>query len=132
PASLPPAPARGARLRPAEAGRAGGPAGAPPRSGRAAEGAATPFALVVPVRVGGTVAATLELLRSHGDFGPGDRRIVRLAAAELSLALRAFGGPARPGAAQALAEQLEVAGDALVAGGDETRTADHVVRLVVE
>src|SRR5438034_5582618 len=37
---------------------------------RVAERAGTPFALVVPVRVGGTVAATLELLRSHGDLGP--------------------------------------------------------------
>src|SRR5689334_9734471 len=99
---------------------------------RVAERAGTPYALVVPVRVGGAVAATLELLRSHGEFGPGDRRIVRLAASELALAVRAFAVLARAGAAPGLAEQLEVAGDALAAGADEERAAEHVVRVVVE
>src|SRR4051794_1209597 len=78
------------------------------------------FALVLPIRLDGAVVATLELLRSHDDFDEGDRRLARLGASELALALRAFRAPA-PVAGEALADRLEVAGDALAAGADEAR-----------
>ena len=99
---------------------------------RAAERAGAGSVLVVPVRAGGEVVATVELLRGRSAFREGERQAAEIAAAQIALVLRAFGLLERPEARGADAVGLELAGDALVAGSDGTRTPDEVARLAVE
>ncbi len=94
---------------------------------RAATRAQAEHVLLVPARRLGA----LELMRSGGPFTAGEHALARLAAVQLTLALRAFGldgVPTRPVADDA----LFLAGDALAAGADAGRTTDQVARLAAE
>ena len=90
--------------------------------------------LHVPVvDASGRLAAALELSRSTRAFGDDERALVRLAAAQVATALRIHGPAAGgPNGTAARARTLALAGEALAAGFDETRTADEVVRLAAE
>jgi serine phosphatase RsbU (regulator of sigma subunit) len=99
---------------------------------RAAERAHAGAALLLPVLVDGRVCGSLELLRTDEAFDDAERRLARLAAAQASLAFRAFGRAAESGAAGRSDNLLAVVGDALAAGADESRTADQLARFAVE
>ena len=100
---------------------------------RTAARAGMRFARLVPVAIGGKVAALLELYRSGLPFGPEEEALAAAAAAHLALALRL--GPGARGAngrgAQS-AEELEQLGAALAAGGDEQEAAEQIVRVAAE
>jgi serine phosphatase RsbU (regulator of sigma subunit) len=100
------------------------------RSAAARVGAS--FVVLLPVYVDGQVRGSLEVMRRGIPFDDGARQLARLAAAQAALAIRAFGadGPAGRGLdSEAL---LSLAGDALAAGADESRTAEQVTRFAVE
>src|SRR5581483_7178986 len=101
------------------------PAGLQAIAGRAGAAAA----LVVPVRVDGRVVGALELFRSGGAFGVGEREAARVAAAQVALILRAEANGTASGAP---ASALMLAAEGLSAGGDELRGPDRIVRLAVD
>jgi len=94
---------------------------------RAALRAHAEHVLLVPA---GRLGA-LELMRSRSPFTAGERALARLAATQLTLALRAFGLDAIP-AHSAADDALSLAGDALAAGADVGRATDQVARLAAE
>jgi serine phosphatase RsbU (regulator of sigma subunit) len=86
---------------------------------------------VYPVFLSGKPVATLELYRTGGGFSPREQLLGRLAAAHLGLAVRVEEDRqvnGHPGSSPA----LELYGEALAAGADETETAEQVVRLAAE
>jgi serine phosphatase RsbU (regulator of sigma subunit) len=85
----------------------------------------------LPLLAEGEACGSLELMRSGSPFGNRELQFARLAAAQAGLAIRAFG---RDGSSRALEAEpvLAVAGNALAAAADETRTAEQVTRLAVE
>lgn len=97
---------------------------------RAAALLGAPAVLQIPVHAHGRATATLELMRLQGGFTAGDRALARLAAAHVALAVRSF--PAERTAAPPTAAALQLAGEALAAGSDGTRTAIEVARLAAE
>jgi len=116
-----------AELPPAETDEA---AGLPPAVARAAERAHFGAVLQLPVVLDGRPVASLELMRAHGHFASDERVFARLLAHQVGLAVRAFQGDGRPEPMNGGA--LELAGEALAAGGDELRTAEQVTRLAAE
>jgi serine phosphatase RsbU (regulator of sigma subunit) len=99
---------------------------------RAAERVRASHVVLLPVYVGGQIRGTLEVMRSRLALDEGERRLVRLAAGQAALAIRAFGGDGAAGRGLETEAVLSLAGDALAAGADESRTAEQVVRLAVE
>jgi hypothetical protein len=102
----------------------------PPAVRRAARRVGASAALQVPLPGLREPPGSLEFLRAGATFGPAERRLARIAAAQAALAVRAFG----PRSATARGrvdgtDVLALAGDALAAGGDEARTAEEVARL---
>jgi serine phosphatase RsbU (regulator of sigma subunit) len=93
-----------------------------------AEHAKASAVLMQPVRVEGSVVASLELFRAGGDFGPEERDAAGIAGAQVALVLRAFAGAPRATVPAA----LELAAEALAAGADEARTAERITRVVVD
>ena len=104
----------------------------PAAFGQVAARIQTKVVTVYPVLVGGRAAATLELYRS-GELSSRERMLGRLAAAHVGIAVRleraSVGGD---GSGDPGASSLELFGEALAAGADETETAEHVVRLAAE
>jgi serine phosphatase RsbU (regulator of sigma subunit) len=99
---------------------------------QAAERAHASAALLLPVEVDGRVCGSLELLRAGDRFDDAERRLARLAAGQAALAFRAFGGD-HSGVDSIRGERvLSLAGDALAAGADESRTATQLVRFALE
>src|SRR3954466_8693386 len=98
---------------------------------RAAERSGASAVVVLPIHVSGQVCGTLELMRAGDPFDDAERRLARLAAAQASLAIRAFGGADDDdsGDGETL---LAFAGEALAAGADESRTASHLARFAVD
>jgi serine phosphatase RsbU (regulator of sigma subunit) len=93
-----------------------------------AERAHASAALLLPVHVDGRLSGSLELLRAGDRFDDDERRLGRLAAGQVALALRAWTrGPARGDRIE-----LVLAGDALAAGADESRTAGGLVRFALQ
>jgi serine phosphatase RsbU (regulator of sigma subunit)/uncharacterized protein YigA (DUF484 family) len=97
-----------------------------------AERAGASVVRVYPVSMGGRPAAMLELYRTSGGLSAREALLGRLAAAHVAVAVRldreTVGNDARePGGSS-----LELFGEALAAGADETATAEHVVRLAAE
>jgi len=84
-----------------------------------------------PVVGADRVEGTLELFRTGTAFGSAERRVARLAAAQVALAIRAFerGAPDEVADGDGL---LTLAGDALAAGSEESGTAEQVARLAAE
>jgi serine phosphatase RsbU (regulator of sigma subunit) len=89
-------------------------------------------ALQVPIRLGGRVLGSLDLLRDGGPFEEHERVLARLAASQAALAIAAFGvdgaTPERPHDGGA----LELAGEALAAGSPDGSTADAIARVALE
>jgi serine phosphatase RsbU (regulator of sigma subunit) len=98
---------------------------------RAAERVRASQVVFLPVHVDGQLRGSLELMRSRLPFDDGERRLARVAAAQAGLAIRAFGG-GESGRLLDVQGLLGVAGDALAAGADESRTAEEVARLAAE
>jgi serine phosphatase RsbU (regulator of sigma subunit) len=128
----------GTRLPVAEAGEketelsdAPGNPSAPAAVRRAAARAGAQVVRIVPVSVDGEVAAALELYRSSFGFGPEEEALARAAAAHVALAVRLhrLGGADGNGRAELTQAQLELLGEALAAGADETDTAEQIVRV---
>jgi serine phosphatase RsbU (regulator of sigma subunit) len=97
---------------------------------RVAEQLGATAVLQLPVRAGGAVVGSLELMRRRGPFDERTRAFARTAADQVALARRAFGDG--DGTHPAAPDLLELAGDALAAGSDETRAADQVAALAAE
>jgi serine phosphatase RsbU (regulator of sigma subunit) len=97
---------------------------------RVAEQLGAMAVLQLPVRAGQVVVGSLELMRRRGAFDERERALARTAAEQVALARRAYGdgGGTNPVAP----DLLELAGDALAAGSDETRAADQVAVLAAE
>jgi serine phosphatase RsbU (regulator of sigma subunit) len=106
---------------------------APPGIRRTAARAGMPVARVVPVTADGRVVAVLELYRSGLPFGTEEKALARAAAGHLALALR-LGRGARGGNGRAALSDsnLELLGEALAAGADETEAAEQIVRVAAE
>src|SRR5581483_9581205 len=71
----------------------------------------------------------LELFRSGGGFGVGEREAARVAAAQVALILRAETNGMASGAP---ASALMLAAEGLSAGGDDARGPDRIVRLAAD
>ncbi len=99
---------------------------------RVAERAHASFVVLLPVHVDGRARGSLELMRSELPFDDDERRLGRLAAAQAALAIRAFGPDGSVSRALDSKAVLSLAGDALAAGADESRTAEQVTRLAAE
>lgn len=111
--------------------KAPGDPAAPAAVRRAATRAGAPIVRLVPVTVEGEVVASLELYRSGLAFGPEDEALARAAAAHVALALqleRAASSGANGHVALTEA-QLELLGEALAAGADESEAAEQIVRV---
>ncbi len=125
----------GTRLTPAEVPSAelDDPAKLASRLRRAVERHGIEAVLQLPAVSGDRMVGTLEFLRARRPFDPGERLLARLAAEQLGVALRAFGGSNGVSVREtAFADVLELAGDALAAGSDESRTADQIALLAAE
>src|SRR5205085_3642289 len=82
---------------------------------------------------GDRTVGTLELFRGQRPFDAGERLLARLATDQLGVALRSLAGSNGAAAHEtAFADVLELAGDALAAGSDESRTADQIALLAAE
>jgi serine phosphatase RsbU (regulator of sigma subunit) len=86
--------------------------------------------LVVSVEGEGRLLVTIELVWPGG-FSPGDRTVAEIAAHQAALVVRVFESEALP-ANGALTATLELAGRALTAGTEETRSAERIARLLAE
>ena len=105
----------------------------PAAVGAAAAKAGAGAVLLVPVTAGGQLVGTLELMRRRDAFRDEERLLARLAADHAASAIRTFGSLDRNGSAPAAAEQaLELAGEALVAAGDEAATETEVARVAFQ
>jgi serine phosphatase RsbU (regulator of sigma subunit) len=89
------------------------------------------FALSTPVKLGGNVVGSLEVLRERQAFSDVERALVELAAAQLALVLRADGHESAGGDVFA-GRSLVLAGEALAAGSDDARSAEHVAHVAAE
>src|SRR5262245_807132 len=89
---------------------------------RAAERASASALVLQPVHVEGRVRGSLEVMRSGDAFDDTERRLARLASAQISLAVRAFAGTSEADG-QDTDALLALAGEALAAGADSARTA---------
>ena len=96
---------------------------------RAAERVGASQVLLLPVHVGGRLRGSLELMRRGAPFGDDERRLARLAVAQAGLAIRAFGGDSSGERMLDAQGALTLAGDALAAGADESRTPAEIARL---
>ena len=103
----------------------------PPVVRRLASRADAAGALLVPARLGGRVLGCLELLRRSREFGEPERRVGRLAAAQLALLIASAPDGNGAGPARAPAATLELAGEALLAGAGE-RPGALIARLAAE
>ncbi|MFL5953658.1 MAG: SpoIIE family protein phosphatase [Gaiellaceae bacterium] len=97
-----------------------------PRTARAAG------VLVLPAFAGGRVVGSVELVRISEPFDANDRAAAELVAAQLALAVRTLGADAGSALAARRAQWLELAGEALAAGGDARRAGQQAVRIAVE
>src|SRR3954447_18484334 len=97
---------------------------------RAAERARAAAVLVVVACAAGRVVGSVELVRIGDDFDDDDRAIADLIVAQVALAVRSLAPDT--GTATTRAKWLELAGDALAAGGDAHRAAQQTVRVAVE
>ncbi|MFL5927792.1 MAG: SpoIIE family protein phosphatase [Gaiellaceae bacterium] len=97
---------------------------------RAARRVGAAGVVALPVRVGGRVAGSIELVRIAEDFDDEELATAELIAAHVALAVRTVAPD--PRAAGIRGKWLELAGEALAAGSDAQRAAQQTVRLAVE
>jgi serine phosphatase RsbU (regulator of sigma subunit) len=93
-----------------------------------AERAGAAAVLLLPVAASGRLLGSLELLRPFDRFGFQERMLARIAADHLAAAIKRFDGASANGARVDVERALELAGEALVAGG-ETGTEVEVARV---
>ena len=106
---------------------------APPAVRRAASRAGAGAALVLPARDStGAIRATLELYLAASRLTPRGHALARLAAVHVGLALELDDALAGPTGGERRPAPLDVVGEALAAGSDETELAEQVVRLAAE
>ena len=99
-----------------------------PEARAVARRASADAVLVLPVRAGGSVVASLELLRAGPPFDSDERQVACVACTQLGLVLRAFAGDGAGTTTAALA----LAAEALAAGADEARAGERIARLTAE
>ena len=97
---------------------------------RVADKARAAGLIALPARAGGHVVGSVELIRVGEEFGDDDRAVAGLAAGQLALAVRTL-APSVAGS-RIRDQRLELAGEALAAGGDARRVAQQAVRIAVE
>ena len=89
------------------------------------------FAFSTPIELDGEPVGSLDILRDASPFSEGERLLAQLAAGELALVLRVL--RPRPADTDSAAERaLVLAGEALAAGTDNDRIAEHVARLAAD
>ena len=96
---------------------------------RAAAKARAAGTIALAARAGGHVVGSVELIRVGEEFGDDDRALAGLAAGQLALAVRTLAPQA---GSRLRSDRLELAGEALAAGGDARRAAQQTVRIAVE
>jgi serine phosphatase RsbU (regulator of sigma subunit) len=99
---------------------------------RVARRAAAVAVLQVPARLGTELAGSVVLLRTTGSFDGSARGLARLAAAQVALAVAAFGRRDGADSDATTASALALAGEALAVTADESRTAEVVAQIAVE
>ncbi len=99
---------------------------------RAAERARAADVLTLPATADGRVVGAIELIRIAQAFDDADRSAGELAAAQLALAVRTLAPEAGSAAGVRRSRWLELAGEALSAGGDPERASHQAVRAAVE
>ncbi len=99
---------------------------------RAGERVRAAGVLTVAARAGGRVVGSVELVRIASPFGEDDRAVADLVAAQLALALRTLAPDGGTTEAGRRIKWLELAGEALAAGGDMRRAAQQAVRIAME
>ncbi len=99
---------------------------------RAGERVRAAGTLTVAARAGGRVVGSLELVRIASPFGDDDRAVADLVAAQLALAVRTLAPDGGSSDAGRRIKWLELAGEALAAGGDVRRAAQQAVRIAME
>jgi len=104
----------------------------PERVRRTVERVRASHVVLVPVHMDGQARGSLELMRGGAPFDEAERRLARLAAAQAALVIRAFGEEPAAGRRLDADAVLNVAGEALAAGADGSRTAEQVTRLAAE
>jgi serine phosphatase RsbU (regulator of sigma subunit) len=124
----------GSRLSPADvSGEADESDPLPAAVSAAAARAGAAAVLLEPVTAGGALVGTLELMRAQGSFRDEERLLARMAADHVASAIRTFDRARRNGAAAGVVEQaLELAGEALVAAGDESATETEIARVAFQ
>ena len=95
----------------------------------AAETAGAESVLLLPATVSGELVGSLELLRSGGPFGDRDRLVASITADHVAAAVRRFEASSAEDELGASERMLELAGEALAAGGGETATDAEVIRV---
>ena len=103
----------------------------PEATRRAAERVAADAVILIPVFVDGSIRGTLELMRAGAPFDELEYQLARIAAGQAALAVRALASEGGGRAADS-EPPLVLAGEALAAGADESRTAEEVTRFAVE
>jgi serine phosphatase RsbU (regulator of sigma subunit) len=88
--------------------------------------------LTIAARAGGRVVGSVELVRIATPFDDDDRAVGELVAAQLALAVRTLAPDGGSAAAGRRIKWLELAGEALAAGGDTRRSAQQAVRIAIE
>jgi serine phosphatase RsbU (regulator of sigma subunit)/uncharacterized protein YigA (DUF484 family) len=99
---------------------------------RAAERVRAAGVFAVPARAGGRVVGSVELLRIASPFDEDERAVADLVAAQLALAVRTLAPDGGTAAASRRIKWLELAGEALAAGGDVRRASQQAVRIAME
>ena len=99
---------------------------------RAAERLRAAGVLAVPARAGGRVVGSVELLRVASAFSADERAVADLVATQLALAVRTLAPDVGTAAVSRRSKWLELAGEALAAGGDVRRVGQQAVRIAME
>src|SRR4051794_20791190 len=98
---------------------------------RAGERARAAGTLVQPAHAGGRLVGAVEAVRADA-FEPADEAMLALAAAQVALAVRTLAPGVHTTMEFRRAAWLDLAGEALAAGGDARRTAQQTVRIAAD
>jgi len=103
-----------------------------PPTGRAAERVRAAGVHVAPARVGGRLVGALELVRVAAPFDETGALIGDVVATALALAVKTFGAGEGELPVHHRTRWLELAGEALAAGGDSGRAAQQALRVAAD
>jgi serine phosphatase RsbU (regulator of sigma subunit) len=98
---------------------------------RTAERAHAAATIAVAARAGGRVVGSVEAVR-HDPFAADDAALAALVAAQVALAVRTLAPGTHAAAGFRRAAWLELAGEALAAGGDARRSAQQALRIAAD